>query len=329
MVCDPGKFGTTQCSTPGPQFSIVRRSRLYISTILLGRSGIEQPRVALLLIRAALDRMLAEAVSEGTNLAESTPPPEADGVTLMLWRDRNDPVRIIRNLLENSNDWDMLGSLAEQPPSETMNILWPWFVNALEAIANLQDKTRDRPYYAMQYVADFRFEGENELELPEPSITSALRIAIEQIAIHDPDGLRKWVSAASVLEFMPVHRLIAHAFRGAPFVFAADAFDYILADERRLSLGSLEDYTATTTSLVSAIAQLDPSRSQLTSSASEAISLPCRPTLITRTGIGPGVESCAVSAFGCLERCRKTSALGKQRTGSHRRSVLSGTVVWE
>jgi nucleoside phosphorylase len=234
---------------------ILRRSKvapLYLDHIA-GSLGVEQPRVALLLVRAALDRSLAEAQSEGAKLAAQTPPNEADTEEFVAWRMHNDPRQSIRYLLDTSNEWDMLRSLGERAPSETMEILWPWFVNALDALA-VYHEIRDRPYYDLEYVADFRFEGENGLDLPEPSTPAALRIAVEQLATHDIDRLKAWISLTIDLEYVPVHRLIAHAFRSNPSAFAADALDYILADERRWSLGHLEDPSATTTDLVSTVA---------------------------------------------------------------------------
>lgn len=236
--------------------TVLRRSKvapLYLDHIV-GSLGVEQPLVALLLVRAALDRLLAEAKSEGAKLAAETLPSDADAAELHGWGAHNNPTRAINNLLETSNEWDMLRSLAERAPSDTIEVLWPWFVNALDALASLRHETRDRPLYALQYVADFRFEGENGIDLPEPSIPSALRIAIEQLAAHDIDRLSAWVSAASDLEFQPVHRLIAHAFRSNPSAFATEAFAYILADERRWSLGHVQDYSATTTGLISTVA---------------------------------------------------------------------------
>lgn len=236
--------------------TVLSRSKvasIYVDHIV-GSLGAEQPRVALLLVRAALDRLLSVARSEGTKLAADKLASGTDPTELNDWGLDNGPARVIKNLLETANEWDMLRALGERAPSDTIEILWPWFVNALEALANLRPEPRDRPLYALQYVADFRFEGENGIDLPEPSIPSALRIAIEQLAANDIDQLRAWASAASRLDFQPVHRLIAHAFRSNPSEFADDAFNYILADERRWSLGHIQDYSATTTGLISNVA---------------------------------------------------------------------------
>jgi nucleoside phosphorylase len=219
-----------------------------------GSLGVEQPRTALFLVRAALDRSLRAATHEARTIAAERPPKDADSAELGAWIARNDARRPVRNLLDTSNGWEMLRALAERAPADTIEILWPWFVEALRVLEALQSNPRDRPLYALQYEADFRFEGENGLDLPEPSLPSALRIALEQLAASSPDAFRTWVSNAAESEFQPVHRLIAHVLRTRPQTFAAESHAYLLADERRWSLGHLEDHSATTTGLVSAAA---------------------------------------------------------------------------
>jgi len=242
---------------------------LAIGTTILGRSviallyldhlagslGLEQPRTALLLVRAALDRSLKAAIGEAEKLAAELPPQQgATPAEHGVWPVRNDLRRPIKHLLETSNEWDMLRALAERAPDDTIEVLWPWFLKALAALAALADEGRDRPLYALQYEVDFRFDGENGLDLPEPSLPSALRIALEQLAATSRDAFRSWMAAAAQSECMPVHRLIAHVLKSDPQAFANDAFAYLLADDRRWSLGNLEDHSATTTSLVTAVA---------------------------------------------------------------------------
>src|SRR5205085_2735939 len=144
------------------------------------------------------------------------------------WRLRNDPRQPIKQLLETSTEWDMLRSLAERAPADTVELLWPWFVEALGVLAAVVGEGRDRPIYALQYEVDFRFDGENGLELPEPSLPSALRIALEQLAATSPDAFRSWMTDAAQSPFMPVHRLIAHVLQSSPEMYANDAFAYLL-----------------------------------------------------------------------------------------------------
>ena len=226
---------------------------IYLDQIA-GSLGVEQPRTALLLIRAALDRSLRAATLEARTIAAEQPLKDAEPAELGILRARHDASRPVKNLLETSNEWDMLRALAERAPADTIEILWPWFVEALAALEILQTDIRHRPVYALQHEADFRFEGDNGLNLPEPSLLSALRIALEQLAASSPDTFRTWMSEAAQSEFHPVNRLIAHTLKIDPQTFAEDSHSYLLADERRWSLGNLEDYSATTTSLVFAVA---------------------------------------------------------------------------
>lgn len=220
---------------------------------LVGELGVEQPDVALLLVRAALDRRLALARASAAELQGATAP-EGNETQVAIWRARNDPGRELKELLETSNEWDMLASLAEHSPALTLQTLWPWFVAALEAVLEFAGELRDRPIYPLQFVADYRFEGEHSLGLSEPSLLAALRVAVERLAADNPGELRKWIGAALPAEYHPAQRLIAHAMASNPEEFAGEAYEYLLDDLRRLQLGNLEGFTSTTTKLVAAAA---------------------------------------------------------------------------
>jgi len=220
---------------------------------LVGEIGIEQPGVALALVRAALDRRLALARAKAAERQDAKAT-EEDETQVAIWRARNEPGSAIKTLLETSNEWDMLASLAAQSPALMLNTLWPWFVAALEAVLEFGLELRDRPIYPLQFVADNRFEDEHSLGLPEPSLPAALRVAIERLAVDRPGDLRKWMKSALSAEFHPAHRLIAHAMASNPEEFASEALDYLLEDPRRLQLGNLEGFTSTTTRLIAAAA---------------------------------------------------------------------------
>jgi nucleoside phosphorylase len=221
---------------------------------LAGSLGLEQPQAALRLVRAALDRSLRAAIAEGRALAAEPMPNGLDPTDEALWRVRHDGTRAIKNILETSNEWDMLRALAEHAPADTIELLWPWFVETLEALQELRDEGRDRPLYNLQFEADFRFDGENGLDLPQPSIPSALRIALETLAADAPEAFRAWMDSAQDSEFAPVHRLIAHTMCVHAETYECTAFRYILGDARRWSLGSIHDYSGTSTGLVTAAA---------------------------------------------------------------------------
>lgn len=236
--------------------SILKRTQfapIYLDH-LAGSLGLEQPRDALRLVRAALDRSLQTAIAEGQTIAAEPRPEGLEPADEVVWRIRHDASRAVKNILETSHDWDMLQALAEHAPADTIEILWPWFIAALRALDDFGPEGRDRPLYALQYDVDFRFERENGLDLPQPSIPSAFRIAVGKLAAESSEAFRTWKAAAELHEFVPVHRLISHTICAHPADYANDAYSYLLSDERRWMLGNLQDYNETSTRLVTAVA---------------------------------------------------------------------------
>lgn len=235
--------------------TLLRRTQiapLYIDHIV-GSIGGEQPLTAMRLVRASLDRSLWAARLEATRL-KSLQPPGADGDEVGLWHYRNDPRQPIKDIIEGSNEWDTLAALAEQSPSETLDLLWPWFLDALAALAEVSRVDVERPSYRLKLEADFRIDGEHGFRLPEHSLLAALRIAAEKLADSAPAKFRAWMASAETCQLHPVQRLVAHAMSTNPAEYASDAFDFILADVRRLQLGCLEDAWITTQHLISAAA---------------------------------------------------------------------------
>lgn len=234
---------------------ILRRTQiapLYVDH-LVGTVGATQPEAALRLVRASLDRFLKIARELAAQRLAETQPADISDEDVWL-RYRNDPRRPIKDLFEGANEWDTLGTLAEQFPSQTLDALWPWFVEALQALADVSKAERERPSYNLALEADFRVEDEHGFGLPEHSLLASLRIAAVQLAATDPAGFRLWMAAAVKLDFHPAQRLVAHAMSVNADQFATDAFNYLEGDVRRLQLGCLEDPWITSQHLVAAVA---------------------------------------------------------------------------
>ena len=219
-----------------------------------GSVAVEQPGIALRLVRARLDRELDVAIATAKALKDDAPPPPGDDaessevVTFRLGERIRNPVR---NLVEKSVEWDSLSGIAEKWPAETLDTVWPWFVRALAELDRLSAKGH-RLGYPLSLEADFRFEGENDLDLPEGSILGALRIAVEGLADADPEAFRRWASEADV-EFTPAQRLIAHGIAHRPEPLADAGLEFVLGDERRYFLGSLSDMHGTIKRMVAAV----------------------------------------------------------------------------
>ncbi|WP_162419822.1 hypothetical protein [Microvirga brassicacearum] len=221
---------------------------------LLAELGVEQPEIALKLLRASLAQQLESAKTAAAEIAARTEPLESSPSEQIVWSMNNNPREPIKRLVETTNDWDSVPALAERAPAQFIAILWPWYIETLAAIRRYSGNREERLGYALFYEADFRFEGENSSDLPEPSLLAAIRTAAERLAIEAPDVFRAWVVVSSQFEFAPVQRLIAHSFTANPAEFAADALAFISHDHRRLYLGSIEDQTGTTARLIESVA---------------------------------------------------------------------------
>jgi hypothetical protein len=146
-----------------------------------------------------------------------------------------------------------LAALAERVPTDFIGIIWPWFVQVFDALRQYSGEREGRLGYLLEYEADFRFEGEHSLGLPELSLLAAARTAIEKLAKENLDDFRAWAAAASGVDVAPVQRLIAHGFTVNPAELAHDALAFLLADHRRFYLGSIEDHSGTTTRVIAAV----------------------------------------------------------------------------
>jgi nucleoside phosphorylase len=215
--------------------------------------GPDHPEFALQLVHARLSRDLAEAIVEAERRAAVPRPDFATDHQAMVWRIGNSAEQPIAQLVERGDDWDSLAALAEQSPQAFLDIMWPWFLKTFEALERFANEDEPRVGYPLAYAADYRFEGESDLELSEPALLGAARIAVEKLAETDPDRFLAWVGANEAVARTPVQRLIAHGLAHQPERLASPGLDFILGDTRRFYLGSIHDSRGTSKALIAAI----------------------------------------------------------------------------
>ena len=211
--------------------------------------GVEQPEMALRLVRARLDRDLAVAEARAEELLEEVLPEGAGMEELVDWELKKNPRIPINRLIDQGQGWESLSSLAEHAPNAFLDILWPWFERCFKALRAQTDEREGRLGYGLGPDADFRFEQESD-GLSEPALLSGLRIAAERIAGTDPDSWLAWVAKVGQLDMAPAQRLIAHCYARYPEQYAKQALAFLLEDRRRFTLGSIMDVTGTASRLV-------------------------------------------------------------------------------
>ncbi|WP_374254129.1 hypothetical protein [Xanthobacter sp.] len=214
--------------------------------------GVAQPDVALKIVLARLRRELAGAVVIAAARAAKPRPAFASLDEELAWRMREDPREPVKQLIERREEWDSLAALADQAPEMFLDVLWPWYRDVFDALARFAEPHDMRVGYALPYDADFRFDDEIHIDLPEHALLGALGIAVEQLAESDPNVFMKWKADNEAVPLAPVQRLIAHGIAHQPEQFAGLGLEFILGDERRYYLGSIRDLHSTTKALITA-----------------------------------------------------------------------------
>jgi hypothetical protein len=214
-----------------------------ISTI-----GVTQPDVALQLVRFRLNKELQEAEQEAVKRLAAAPKNDPEGY--WKWRIGSSPREPITKIIEQPNAWDVLEALARENAGLFLDILWPWFVEAMIALRDLESD-EDSLAYPVQYTLDFRFEeedrGRGQTDYP---ILSAIRVALETLALSDEENFLRWLALHDGDAFGPAQRLFAHVLALYPDHYAQAAHHFLLSDMRRFKLGNHEDSSGTTKRLV-------------------------------------------------------------------------------
>jgi SpoVK/Ycf46/Vps4 family AAA+-type ATPase len=213
--------------------------------------AVGQPDVAVRLVRAKLDFLLAEARG-----GPAPPPFPLDGTEdeKTVWYIEHRRTKRFDKLLD-AMEWNGLPSLAEAAPATFLQYLWPWYVSVFSEILAGPESKGVEHIYPGQYIL--------EIELTPPKTRSAVRekplmdavqIAVEELAANAPEGFSKWAEENSRLGILAVQQLIAHGYEVAADKLASRALEWLLFDPRRYQLGTRYGHRHTTIDLVRACA---------------------------------------------------------------------------
>ncbi len=225
-------------------------SVLYIDPVI-ATLGVNQPQMALKLVRAVLERQLDQAIEQATQMSAAQRD-VLESYEQEEIQERRDEQKFIKELLENRL-WDTLPALAENAPLDFLETLWPWFSRVYDSLYSFSNEEVPILGYSLRYASNFRFAGENG-NLEPPALLEALTIAVEKMVKIDLVKFRAWVAVEKEKEFTPVQRLIAYGLAKGGAATSSDALDFLVSDARRFYLGSPLDPHSTTRALVVACA---------------------------------------------------------------------------
>lgn len=209
--------------------------------------AVEQPDVALRLVRAKFDFLLAEA--------KNTPEPPALPADCtedekLTWHFRHDPAKEFKDLL-GAMEWNELPSLAEVVPSIYVQYLWSWYVSVFSEILARSERSDDGHLYPGQYVLEIEATVSESRSMSRVKpVMEAMQVAIEELAKESPEEFTEWADKNSSREILVVQQLIAHGYEVAAAQLASRALDWLLLDLRRFQLGDVFGHRHTTIDLV-------------------------------------------------------------------------------
>ncbi len=213
--------------------------------------AVDQPDVAMRLVLAKLDFLLAEAKGKPESLPFPVNGTEDEKASWYIEHRRSKEFDYLLDALE----WHDLPSLAEAAPAAFLHYLWRWYVSVfLEILARSESRGAKHIYHG-QYVLEIELTpSEDRSTSREKPVISALQIAVEELAEKTPNEFSKWADENSSLEILAVQQLIARGYEVASNKLASRALEWILLDPRRFQLGTRYGHRHTTIDLVQASA---------------------------------------------------------------------------
>lgn len=191
-----------------------------------------------------------EATDFAAEIAQGTTPVPASNRRRRRRNDDDSPQSRIEELLHGEN-WGHVGlyKLAESQPFQFLEHLWSP-VHDLLILAGIQEGESNPTEYRHDVVD---FKPTRYVEHPDDLLCAIAR-ALQTVASSNPATLVKWIEEQRGSELLTVHRLIAQGMLSLPLSYANSVVAYLLADRRRLSLGSVTDELADTKALLTRFA---------------------------------------------------------------------------
>jgi nucleoside phosphorylase len=225
---------------------------------VIQRSGIDWDTVAVIaekiaeslssyaatIIRAHLNYVLTQAT-----VASEVPPlglsPDADEVERYAHSYRHNPLKPIKAILESGSNFYEMEKFAQAHPQSFLDSIWHWFTDITERLS----------YDTTANVIGYRRDRIGAYDFSSSEIIQSLLTAIIELAKQDVVAFLSFFEQNADSDLLVVHRLLARGLEVVASEKATIIFNYLIADPKRLALGSQTgyDYHIETEKLIAAI----------------------------------------------------------------------------
>jgi nucleoside phosphorylase len=208
--------------------------------------AVEQPEVAIRLVRAKLDSLFVEAKDR----PEPSKAPITGTAETASLHVGHHQTREMEKLLD-AIEWTDLPSLAENAPATFLQYLWPWYISVFTQILTYTRNKEAGYIYPGHYALELELaQPGSEFARRETPVKLALQIAVKELAADSPEQFSKWANENSPVEILSVQQLIALGYVVAADQLALQALEWLLSDSRRFQLGTRHGLRHTTVDLV-------------------------------------------------------------------------------
>lgn len=185
------------------------------------------PDCAARVIRSHLDYLLTQAV-EASKVPPPVLPPDADEVERSVHAYRHDPLNPLKALLESESNFYEIEKFAEAHPQSFLESIWSWFTDLIQRLS----------YDTNPVTISYRWDRVGDFKVSRSEIIQSLLTAITEFAKQDKPAFLKFVEQNVDSNLLVVYRLLARGLEVVASEEATSVLNYLLADPRRLSLGS-------------------------------------------------------------------------------------------
>jgi hypothetical protein len=149
----------------------------------------------------------------------------------------------------DSNDWYGIEGIATAEPAEFSQAVFPLVKEIAAALASPPNPK------IVQYQRSLEIDLADELRHSQGNFFQALKLAFQKFPEIDPDGFELFAHKFASSDLLVVHRLLAYGLERLACAKPAAVLAYLLADQRRLTLGPYSDQHLESKMLIAAVAK--------------------------------------------------------------------------